>query len=142
MACFVICAAVVVTVAAEKQEVPETITIQSTLWPQVTKGPVTFSHKKHAGEYKVTCTECHHVYKEGKNEWKEGDKVQKCQECHNEPTIQQEKKLPPDQQKLNLKLAFHNNCQECHKKYKKEHTDSKIPVTCAGCHPKAGKDEQ
>jgi cytochrome c553 len=124
--------------AAEQQKTPDTVTLQSTLWPQVTKGPVTLDHKKHNQEYKVACAECHHVYKDGKNVWKEGDPVKKCQECHNEPTIQMEKKLPPDQQKLNLKLAFHNNCQECHKKYKKDHADSKIPVTCAGCHPKGG----
>jgi hypothetical protein len=124
--------------AADKQQAPDSITIQSTLWPQVTKGPVTLSHKKHSEEFKVACTECHHVVQDGKNVWKEGDPVKKCQECHNEPTIQMEKKLPPDKQKLNLKLAFHNNCQECHKKHKKEHPESKAPVTCIGCHPKGG----
>jgi hypothetical protein len=124
--------------AADKQQAPDSITIQSTLWPQVTKGPVTLNHKKHNEELKVACAECHHAYQDGKNVWKEGDPVKKCQECHNEPTIQMEKKLPPDQQKLNLKIAFHTNCQECHKKFKKDHAESKIPVTCAGCHPKGG----
>jgi hypothetical protein len=74
----------------------------------------------------------------GKNVWKEGDKVQKCMECHNEPTVKGEKKLPKDKQKLNLKLAFHNNCQGCHKKLKKkDKTKYKdIPTTCIKCHPK------
>jgi hypothetical protein len=138
---FVLGAAALITMAAD-QQVPDTITIQSSLWPQVTKGPVTFEHKKHSVDHKVACAECHHKYENGKNVWKEGDPVDKCQKCHTEPTIQMEKKLPPEQQKLNLKLAFHNNCQECHKKFKKDHADSKIPVTCAGCHPKAGKDDK
>ncbi len=129
---------VAMVVAAADQQAPETITIQSTLWPQLTKGPVTFNHKKHNVDYKVSCAECHHVYQDGKNTWKEGDPVKKCQECHTEPTVQMEKKLPPDQQKLNLKIAFHTNCQECHKKHKKDNPESKAPVTCAGCHPKGG----
>jgi hypothetical protein len=61
--------------------------------------------------------------------------VEKCGKCHTEPTIQGENKLPPDQQKLNLKIAFHKNCQDCHKKLKQEKPDTKAPVVCAGCHP-------
>ena len=95
---------------AAEQKAAEVMDIQATLWKAHTKGPVNFQHKKHAEEYKVKCDNCHHVYENGKNVWKEGDKVQKCQECHNEATIKGEKKLPEDKQKLNLKLAFHNNC--------------------------------
>lgn len=119
------------------QQVADEITIKAELWPKPTKTPVKLSHKKHSTEYKIACAECHHVYKDGKNVWKEGDHVDKCAKCHTEPTIQGEKKLPPDQQKLNLKLAYHNNCIECHKKFKKDKPDSKIPVTCAQCHPGA-----
>jgi hypothetical protein len=120
------------------EDVPDEVVIKATLWTDHTKSPVMLSHKKHAEEYKVSCTDCHHVYKDGKNTWKEGDKVQKCQECHNEPTIKGEKKLPKDKQKLNLKLAFHNNCQGCHKKLKKADKTkyAKIPTTCIKCHPK------
>jgi hypothetical protein len=116
-----------------QQKAPETITIKE--WPNPTKAPVQFSHKKHAEEYKDPCTSCHHVFKDGKNVWKEGDPVEKCSKCHTEMTIEGEKKLTPEQQKLNLKLAFHNNCQGCHQKLKKEKPDTKAPVTCAGCHP-------
>jgi hypothetical protein len=139
---FALCAVAMSTVAADKQTAPDTITIESSLWPKLTKGPVTFPHKDHSEKLKIACAECHHKYEGGKNVWKEGDPVQKCQDCHNEATTQMEKKLSPEQQKLNLKLAFHNNCQECHKKYKKEHPESKISVTCAGCHTKAGKDSK
>ncbi len=120
-------------------DIPDQITMNSSLWPEHTKGLVEFTHKKHAEDYGIACTECHHKYENGKNVWKEGDPVQKCEECHNEPTIKGEKKLPKDQQKLNLKLAFHNNCISCHKKLKKENKQTKAPTTCSKCHPKKAK---
>jgi hypothetical protein len=118
-------------------EPPEKITLKDSLWPSPTKTPVEFNHKKHSEEYKVACDQCHHIYQDGKNTWKQGDAVQPCDKCHTEATFQGEKKLPPDQQKLNLKLAFHNNCVGCHQKLKKENAESKAPVTCAQCHPGA-----
>lgn len=120
-------------IAADKG--PEKVTIKAALFAKPTKAPVELTHKKHNEDYKIACADCHHVYKDGKNVWKEGDAVQKCEACHNEPTIEGEKKLPPDQQKLNLKLAYHNNCVGCHQKLKKEKPDTKAPVTCTGCHP-------
>ena len=122
-------------------DVPDEISIHEKAFKKYKKGPVKLDHKKHSTEYKVACTECHHVYKDGKNVWKEGDKVQKCMECHNEPTIKGEKKLSKDKQKLNLKLAFHNNCQGCHKKLKKKDKAKygKIPTTCIKCHTKSKK---
>lgn len=122
-------------VAVAQQKAPDMITIKASLWANPTKAPVEFTHKKHAEDYKIACNECHHVYKDGKNVWKDTDPVDKCDKCHNEPTIEGEKKLSPEQQKLNLKLAFHNNCQGCHQKLKKEKPDTKAPVTCAACHP-------
>ena len=123
---------------AAEQKAPDEITIKATIWKAHTKSPVTFSHKKHSAEYGAKCVDCHHVMKDGKNTWKEGDKVQLCQECHNEPTVTGEKKLSEAQQKLNLKLAFHNNCQGCHKDLKKKDKAKygKIPTTCIQCHPK------
>ncbi len=124
--------------ARESAEVPAVIALKATLWSEHTKSPVTFSHKKHSAEYKVACSECHHKYEDGKNVWNEGDPVQKCQECHTERTIKGEKQLPPEKQKLNLKLAFHNNCQGCHKKLKMKDREkyADIPTTCVECHPR------
>jgi hypothetical protein len=121
----------------ETAEVSEVITLKATLWEEHSKSAVTLTHKKHATEYGVACSECHHKYEDGKNVWKEGDPVQKCQECHTDPTIKGEKQLPPAQQKLNLKLAFHNNCQGCHRKLKMQDREkyADIPTTCAQCHP-------
>jgi hypothetical protein len=134
VAVLVVFAASFVVIAADTTA-PETITIKSKLWATPTKAPVEFTHKKHAEDYKIACTDCHHVFKDGQNVWKQGDPVQKCEECHNEPTIQGEKKLPEAQQKLNLKLAYHDNCVGCHQKLKKDKPDTKAPVTCIGCHP-------
>ncbi len=139
---FVFAGAMAVIAAEGTTEVADKFTIKSALWPNPTKTMVEFTHKKHAEEYKIACTDCHHVYKDGKNVWNPGDPVQKCGECHNEPTIQGEKKLPPEQKKLNLKLAFHSNCIDCHKKFKKEKPDTTAPVTCAGCHPGAKDDKE
>ncbi|MBW1981720.1 MAG: cytochrome c3 family protein [Deltaproteobacteria bacterium] len=124
--------------AADAPKVPDVISLKSTLWTTHTKSAVEFHHKNHIEKYKIACTECHHHYEGGKNVWKEGDPVKKCQDCHNEPTVKGEMKLPPDKKKLNLKLAFHNNCIGCHKKLKKEDRKkyAKIPTTCAKCHPK------
>jgi flagellar basal body-associated protein FliL len=123
--------------APAAQKAPDTFDIKSPLWPNPTKTPANFTHKKHTEDYKIACTECHHVYKDGKNVWKQGDPVQKCEACHNEPTITGEMKLPPDKQKLNLKIAFHKNCVTCHQDLKKKDPAkyAKIPVTCAQCHP-------
>jgi hypothetical protein len=120
------------------QQAPDEITIKPALWPTLTKAPVVFSHKKHSADYKVACNQCHHIYKDGKNTWKEGDAVEKCDKCHTNAVVQGEAKLTPEEKKLNLKLAFHNNClNNCHKKLKAEKPDSKAPVACTGCHPGA-----
>ena len=129
----------------KKQEVPDEVDILAKLWTNHTKGPVNLQHKKHNKEYKIECTECHHVYDDKKdkkkNTWKEGDETKKCMDCHNEPTIKGEKKLPEDKKKLNLKLAMHTNCRVCHKKLKKKDKKKykKIPTTCKKCHTKMKK---
>ena len=121
--------------ALAAQQPPEEITIKPSIWSNLTKTSVQFTHKKHSTEYKAACNECHHVWKDGKNVWKEGDEVQTCDKCHTEPTTQGEMKLSPDQKKLNLKFAFHTQCWNCHRKLKKENPASKGPIVCSGCHP-------
>jgi len=142
------------------QKVPDTATMHSKAWDTavnvVGKHEVhgkqyqdfTFSHKKHAEDYKIACTDCHHVYKEKKNVWKVGDPVQKCEGCHN--IVDLTKKKDP----MSLYAAFHNNCVGCHKThmkaYKKEAKAAKaagkpkpakpkIPVGCTKCHKKKPK---
>ncbi|MBI4763143.1 MAG: cytochrome c3 family protein [Deltaproteobacteria bacterium] len=94
-----------------------------------TKPPVEFTHLKHEKDHKIACTECHHVYKDGKNTWKQGAKVQKCNECHK----------AADQGKiLSLQNAFHKNCKDCHTKLKTEGKKTG-PTLCAQCHVVAKK---
>ena len=93
------------------------------------QGPVSFSHLKHAGEYGVTCTECHHEYKDGKNIWNQNDPVKKCRECHD-----------PEEKKdgvMKLQNAFHKNCRDCHKQMVEEGKSEIAPYKkCTDCHEK------
>jgi hypothetical protein len=89
-----------------------------------TKPGVPFSHQKHEKEYNIACTQCHHVYKDGQNTWKQGDKVQKCSGCH---------QAVEEGKKLTLQLAFHKNCRDCHAKLKNEGKKTG-PTLCAQCH--------
>jgi hypothetical protein len=104
---------------------PKEVKIYSDAFKDHKKGPVMFNHEEHVVKDKIACAECHHVYKDGKNVWKEGEPVQKCDACHS-----------PDEKKGNadkLQLAFHNNCHGCHKALK----DKKAPYRkCTDCHEK------
>jgi hypothetical protein len=106
-------------------DVADIITLDNKGYDQDRRGPVKFTHKKHAEDYQVACNECHHQFENGKNVWKEGDPVKKCMECH-DPI---EKKDNVDK----LQTAFHNNCQGCHKALK----DKEAPFKkCTDCHEK------
>jgi hypothetical protein len=122
--------------ASAENAPPAEFAIASDLWEKKTKGSPIFTHEKHVDVHKVDCNKCHHIYENEKNIWKDSMPVSKCGECHDEPTIKNEKKLSPEDQKKNLKLAFHNNCRACHKALKKENPETKAPVTCKQCHPK------
>jgi cytochrome c553 len=121
---------------------PDTMTMESKLFPTHTKSLVTFTHQKHNVDYKIACTECHHVPKDGKNTWKEGDAVQKCAECHKEakaPTGADAPKLSAAEKiQKYYYSAIHENCVGCHKKLKAEAKPTG-PTTCAKCHPKAAQ---
>ena len=46
------------------------------------KGPVYFTHRKHAYNYKILCWDCHHEYEDSKNVWSPWNGTPKCVECH------------------------------------------------------------
>ena len=95
-----------------------------------TKPPVELTHLKHEKDHKIACTECHHVYKDGKNTWKQGvTKVQKCNECH---------KAADQGKTLSLQNAYHKNCRDCHTKLKTAGKKTG-PTLCAQCHVVAKK---
>jgi hypothetical protein len=115
---------------------PEEIVLLSQLWETHTRGAVKLTHENHIKTHKISCRECHHTYKDGENVWDESMPAAKCETCHDELTVKGERKLTPDVQKKNLKLAFHNNCRGCHKKIKAENPETKAPLKCSECHEK------
>lgn len=92
-----------------------------------TRPEVTFPHNRHA-EAGLSCKDCHHVYKDGKNVLDEGTLEAgkegiRCSACHRQKSG------------LNLEQAFHNQCIGCHRKYWKEKKKTG-PHFCGGCHVK------
>jgi hypothetical protein len=125
---------------ADNCQATDEVTIQSKLWKTDKYGPVKLTHKKHAEDYKIPCQDCHHVYKDGKNVWKQGEKVQKCDECHTcVKTGKALKDATPDEKKLSLYNAFHDNCKGCHKKHNTETQTKDAPTKCTDCHEKLDK---
>ncbi len=100
-------------VSANDNAPPSEIIINNTGYVKNRKGPVKFPHEKHIKEYKIACKECHHIYENGKNIWKQGEPVKKCAECHS--PIRKRHQKPMD-----LMHAYHRNCMGCHKKMAKE----------------------
>ena len=126
------------------QEVPDNVVMDSKVFPKHKKALVTLSHKKHNVDYKIPCADCHHVYKDGKNVWKEGDEVQKCDACHTEAKAPKTKEGEPKlskQEKIMKYMysAIHENCVACHKAAKKADPKKAVPTKCTECHPKAEK---
>ena len=78
------CVAFFFGVVYATQLAPDTTTMNSTVYEKRTKPQVTLTHKKHNVDYGISCADCHHVYENGKNVWKEGDAVEKCQVCHSQ----------------------------------------------------------
>jgi NAD-dependent SIR2 family protein deacetylase len=121
------------TTAKEAVKMPDKdLTIDSPVFKQKKKAPVVFSHTKHK-EFK--CVDCHHEYKDGKNVWQEGQEVKKCGACH---------ELEAKDKIVKLEKAFHDQCQNCHKKLAKERGKEKSgPTACTKCHPaKPGEKEE
>lgn len=112
---------------AQGQEAPEEMLLDQKAYKTNRRGPVDFSHGDHAQAYELECTDCHHVYKNGKNVWKEGDPVAKCADCHNPSKNEGNVKK--------LKLAFHDSCKGCHRKLVKEGFSENAPYRkCSDCH--------
>ena len=132
------------TLVYAAQQVPDTVEMNSKVYAKHKKSLVTLSHKKHNVDYKIGCADCHHVYKDGKNVWKEGDEVQKCEACHSEAKAPKAKEGEPklskeEKIKKYHYSAIHKNCAGCHKDLKKADKEKVIPTKCGECHPKAAK---
>jgi len=122
------------------QQAPDAVTMHSPVFEKHKKALVTFTHKKHNVDYKIPCVDCHHVYKDDKNVWKEGDEVQKCMYCHSEAKAPKAEEGAPKLSKAEkikkyYYSAIHENCVGCHKALKKEAKPTG-PAACKECHPK------
>lgn len=100
--------------------------------------PVTFTHKKHAEDYEITCGECHHDENGEPLELTMGDDVHPCYECHDifEKTKENRRDIMVHEN------AMHGNCRDCHKEVNIEAGDPKgrkgpAPTSCTQCHEKA-----
>ncbi|HKJ98293.1 MAG TPA: cytochrome c3 family protein [Desulfotignum sp.] len=124
-------------------EVEDTFQLETPGYDQRRKGPpqfkpVTFTHKKHAEDYGISCGECHHDENGEPLELTMGDDVQPCYECHNifEKTKENRRDIMVHEN------AMHGNCRDCHKEVNIEAGDPKgrtgpAPTSCNDCHEKA-----
>jgi len=95
-----------------------------------TRPAVTFPHNRHV-EAGLSCKDCHHVYKNGKNVLDEGTLEEgkegiRCSACHGPKS------------RLNLEQAFHDECIGCHRKDWKEKKKTG-PRFCGECHVRINK---
>ena len=82
--------------------------------------PVIFRHDEHNELAEIDdCSECHHVYEDGKKLEDESSEDLSCSECHDENGSGQQP---------GLRRAFHMNCKGCHLENKKG------PIMCGQCH--------
>lgn len=82
--------------------------------------PAVFRHDEHNEKADLEdCTECHHVYEDGKKLEDESSEGESCYDCHDEKGSGD---MP------GLRLAFHANCKGCHRER------NQGPVMCGTCH--------
>ncbi|MBI5251608.1 MAG: cytochrome c3 family protein [Desulfomonile tiedjei] len=108
--------------AATKMPEQDLVINTTDVFKEKKKAPVNFSHPKHKA---LKCIDCHHEYKDGKNVWQEGQEVKKCGACH---------KFEAQDKIVKLEKAYHDQCINCHKKFKAEKKTTG-PTACAKCHP-------
>jgi hypothetical protein len=82
--------------------------------------PAVFQHDVHNEAAQIEdCSECHHVYEDGKKLEDESSEDESCSDCH-------EQKDSGNQP--GLRKAFHTNCKGCHLSKKQG------PVMCGTSH--------
>ncbi|RJR42702.1 MAG: hypothetical protein C4576_15610 [Desulfobacteraceae bacterium] len=114
------------TSAKEAESSLDAFTIENKGYKSERKGPVDFSHRKHAMDYRVSCWDCHHEYKDGKNIYSPWEQTQQCSECHD--PVKSKDKIP------SLQKAFHMNCRDCHLKMAEQKKKTGPYRKCFGCH--------
>jgi hypothetical protein len=123
-----------VVAAAESKETAsssdlDVIIIDNKDYKSKRRGPVTFSHLKHAKDYKISCWECHHEYEENVNVWVPWSETARCADCH-DPGKGEGKMV-------GLQKAYHANCKTCHEQLADQKKKTGPYKGCFGCHEKA-----
>jgi hypothetical protein len=112
--------------AVQARGTGDVLTLDNKAYKSDRKGPVTFTHRKHAMEYRVSCWDCHHEYKDGKNIWSPWGETKQCAQCH-DPVKSQDKVM-------NLQKAYHVNCKTCHQNLAAQKKKTGPHRKCLGCH--------
>jgi hypothetical protein len=126
---FLIIAGGFFTATSAKEAVTSSLdvfTIENKGYKSERKGPVDFTHRKHALDYRISCWDCHHEFKDGKNVWSPWEQTQQCSECH-DPVKSKDKVV-------SLQKAYHMNCRDCHQKLGAQKKRTGPYRKCFGCH--------
>ena len=110
----------------------DVIKMENKAYTEHKKGICEFPHKKHAGELKLECGQCHHDDKGAALELKEGDDVQACIDCHKKPGEKPKGKdapqLTPEQELEYHAEAMHDKCKDCQKEHNKANKTRAAPT--------------
>ena len=134
-------------------KVSDVIRLENKSYKEHKEHIVVFQHRKHQQEYRKinpelfnsTCGDCHHDEdNKALTKLKEGDHVKPCIECHKKADYidgKESKRLSEKEIREYQANVMHDNCKECHKKFKKKKglkTKDKgyAPSTCKTCHSK------
>lgn len=119
--------------AQEKPAEANTDTILINVITEVKLEGVPFEHKRHIEEFKVNCTDCHHLF----NERTEA-KPKPCVECHDfsEYKLIDGRRVSLIKNSL-MKNIYHDQCNSCHEKLQRK--GKPFPQKCFTCHPNKEK---
>jgi hypothetical protein len=117
-------AAVAVMSAAVVGSQENLTVLRSDAFPRPQRPPVAFAHDAHNEKAGIdACSECHHVYLDGKRVDDESSEDKACSDCH---------ALGDSGRRPGLMKAYHLNCKGCHQARKQG------PVMCGECHARTG----
>jgi len=96
--------------------------IDNSVFDRPQRTQAAFNHDEHNEAAEIDeCSECHHIYEDGKFMEDESSEDQRCSDCH---------ELISNTNMPSLRKAFHKNCKGCHQ------GRNAGPIMCGECHLK------